>query len=156
RQVVVLRQYEQAAAEDPEGRAALADGVQREARVLDAAVAADLPAPGLLAASPGGEDAGGHPSILMTRLRGHVNLSPAQPDHWLKQIAVAAARIHDAPVAAPSFESWLDPARLTAPDSSTRPALWQTVRDVLHENGGSRETCFIHRDFQHFNFLWTR
>jgi aminoglycoside phosphotransferase (APT) family kinase protein len=156
RQVVVLRQYEQAAAEDPERRAGLADHVRGEARVLDLAIAADLPAPGLLAVSPGGDEAGGHPSILMTRLGGHVNLSPADPDSWLSQIAVAAARIHDAQVAAPSFQSWLDPAHLTAPASSARPDLWQTVSHVLRENGGSLDTCFIHRDFQHFNFLWTR
>jgi aminoglycoside phosphotransferase (APT) family kinase protein len=30
------------------------------------------------------------------------------------------------------------------------------VRNVLLENGESRDSCFIHRDFQHFNFLWTR
>jgi aminoglycoside phosphotransferase (APT) family kinase protein len=130
--------------------------VLREARLLDAAVAAGLPAPGLLAVSAGGEEAGGHPSILMTRLRGQVSLSPADRDSWLKQIAVAAAKIHDAPVAAPPFERWLDPTRLTAPASSARPGLWQTVREVLREDGGSRDTCFIHRDFQHFNFLWTR
>jgi len=146
-QVVVLRQYEQAGADD---------GVQREARVLDAASAAELPAPRLLAVSAGGEDTGGHPAILMTRLGGRVSLSPADPDSWLEQIAVAAARIHDAPVAAPPFERWLDPAHLTAPASSMRPRLWQTVRDVLMERGGSPDRCFIHRDFQHFNFLWTR
>jgi len=156
RQVVVLRQYEQAAAADPEGRAGLVDLVQREARVLDAVTVADLPAPRLLAVSPSGAEAGGHPSILMTRLRGRASLSPADPDRWLKEIAVAAARIHDAAVTAPPFERWLDPARLTAPASSARPALWQTVREVLQEDGGAGDRCFIHRDFQHFNFLWTR
>jgi aminoglycoside phosphotransferase (APT) family kinase protein len=145
-QVVVLRQYEQAAADD----------VLRESRVLDGAVAAGLPAPAAMAVSADGKDAGGHPSILMTRLRGQVSLSPADPKRWLAQIAVAAARIHDAPVAAPPFERWIDPERLTAPSSSARPALWQTLREVLREDGGSRDTCFIHRDFQHFNFLWTR
>lgn len=146
RQVVVLRRYERAAA----------DEVLREARALDGAIAAGLPAPRLLAVSPGGEDAGGHPAMLMSRLRGHVDLSPADPPSWLRQIAVAAARIHDAPVTAPAFESWLDPARLSAPASASRPGLWQTVSGVLREKSGARDTCYIHGDFQHFNFLWTR
>jgi len=156
RQVVVLRRYEQAAAGDPGGRADLADEVLREARVLDGAIAAGLPAPRLLAVSPCGEDAGGHPAILMSRLRGHADLSPADPGSWLRQIAVAAARIHDAPVTAPAFKSWLDPTCLSAPASASRPGLWQTVGSVLREKSGARDTCFIHCDFQHFNFLWTR
>jgi aminoglycoside phosphotransferase (APT) family kinase protein len=156
RQVVVLRQYEQAATDDPQARAQLDQLVLREARVLDAVTAAKLPAPELLAASTNRAETGGPPSILMTRLRGQVSLSPADPDSWLKQIALVAARIHDAPVAAPPFERWLDPARLTAPASSVRPGLWQAVKEVLRQDGGSGDACFIHRDFQHFNFLWTR
>jgi aminoglycoside phosphotransferase (APT) family kinase protein len=27
---------------------------------------------------------------------------------------------------------------------------------VLRDGEGARETCFLHRDFQHFNFLWAR
>ena len=92
----------------------------------------------------------------MTRLPGHIDLTPADPGRWLGQIAVTAARIHDAPVEAPAFERWIDPAELAAPESSSDPALWQSVISVLLENAGSPETCFIHRDFQHFNFLWAR
>src|SRR5262249_45569815 len=125
-------------------------------RLLDGAIAAGLPVPELLAVSPDGAGAGGHPAILMSRLRGHVDLSPADPGAWLRQIAAAAARVHSAPVDAPAFESWLDPADLRAPASASRPGLWRTMISVLREKGGSRDTCFIHRDFQHFNFLWTR
>ena len=156
RQVVVLRQYEQPPADDPAERAGLADRVLREARVLDAAAAAGLPAPASLARSATGDDAGGHPSILMTHLDGQVSLSPEDPDRWLEQIAVAAATVHAAPVAAPPFASWLEPARLTAPASSARPELWRTLREVLRDPHGSPDRCFIHGDFQHFNFLWTR
>ncbi len=145
-QVVVLRQYEGPAR----------DLVEREARVLAAARAAGLPAPELLAASPDGEDAGGHPSLLMTRLPGRVHLAPLDADRWVQQIAVTAARIHDASIVAPPFESWIDPARLTVPASATRPGLWRTLRDVLVQPPAAAPVCFIHRDFQHFNFLWTR
>jgi hypothetical protein len=76
RHVAVLRQYEQAASGDPGGRAALAEEVRHEARVLEGARAHGLPDPGA----------------------------------WLRQIAVTAARFHAAPVAAPAFVTWFDPA----------------------------------------------
>jgi hypothetical protein len=40
-------------------------------------------------------------------------------------------------------------------DRRLRPELWQSAKDVLRQDGGSYETCLIHRYFQHFNFLWT-
>jgi hypothetical protein len=45
--------------------------------------------------SADGADAGGHPSILMTRLRGQMNLSPADPGSWLRQIAGMTARVEE-------------------------------------------------------------
>ena len=27
---------------------------------------------------------------------------------------------------------------------------------LMREDGGAEDTCFMHGDFQHFNFLWTR
>ena len=156
RQIVVLRQYEQAAADDAAGRAGLAGQVRHEVRVLEGAVAHGLPAPGPLAVSEDGADAGGHPAILMTRLPGQIGLSPADPGAWLRQIAATAARLHDAPVTAPPFVNRFDPARLGVPASASCPELWRTVRSVLREDGGAEDARFIHGDFQHFNFLWTR
>jgi phosphotransferase family enzyme len=150
RQVIVLRQYERSAVHD------LGKIIAREAAILRGIRAAGLAAPELLAACPGGQGAGGSPSILMTRLPGRVDLAPADPGGWLRQIAAVAARIHDASVDAPAYESWFDPAHLTAPAASARPALWRAARDVLAQEAGSPVTCFIHHDFQHFNFLWTR
>ncbi len=149
RHVVVLRQYEQAAGPYP-------GLIEREAGNLRGAHACGLPVPELVAYSSQGQDAGGRPSILISRLRGHVQLAPKDPGAWLAQIAAAAARIHDANVDAPAFESWIDVARLVPPASATRPALWQAVFDVLQQQNGSPAACFIHGDFQHFNFLWAR
>ena len=149
RRFVILRQYERSAVYD------LGSIIEREAAILRGARAAGLAAPGLLAACPGGQDAGGDPSILMTRVPGHTDLAPADPAGWLRQIAATAARIHDAPVAAPGYESWHDPAAVTAPAGSARPALWRAARDVLRQarRPGRR---FIHHDFQPFNLLWRR
>ena len=59
--------------------------------------------------------------------------------------------IHDAPVAAPAFERWIDPARLTVPATAARPDLWRATIEVLQSPPAPPSACFIHRDFQHFN-----
>ena len=148
RTFVVLRQYEQATPHS-------ADLVEREAETLRGVGAAGLAGPSLLAFSAAGGEAGGHPAVLMSRLRGHLDLAPADPGRWLGEMAATAAAIHHAPVAAPDFEAWIDPARLTAPGSATRPCLWRDAIAVLRSPPpGPRPRCFIHRDFQHFNLLW--
>jgi aminoglycoside phosphotransferase (APT) family kinase protein len=144
REFVVLRQYERHGA------------VEREAGVLRQAAGAGLPAPRPLAASATGAEAGGHPSLLMTRLPGRVDLSPASQDRWLGQMADAAARIHDAAIAAPAFDRWVDPERLTVPATASRPGLWRTLARVLAQPESPCAPRFIHRDFQHFNLLWSR
>jgi aminoglycoside phosphotransferase (APT) family kinase protein len=146
---VVLRQYEQ------DGQPVM-HLVEREAGILRDANAAGLAAPSLLAYSPGGADAGGRPSVLMSRLRGHLSLAPADPDDWLRQMAAMAAAIHNAQVAAPAFERWIDPEAPAVPASAVRPDLWRAAFKVLRSPHHGGATCFIHRDFQHFNLLWAR
>jgi aminoglycoside phosphotransferase (APT) family kinase protein len=144
REFVVLRQYEH---HGP---------VDREAGVLGQAAGDGLPAPQLLAASATGTEAGGHPSILMTRLPGRANLSPSSRDRWLGQMADMAARIHDAAIAAPAYDRWIDPGQLAVPASASRPELWRTLARTLQEQESPYKPRFIHRDFQHFNLLWSR
>jgi aminoglycoside phosphotransferase (APT) family kinase protein len=146
---VVLRQYEYVAPgfTEPAGP---------EADILRGVRAAGLAAPELIAFSPQGGDADGHSSVLMTRLAGHVYLTPDDPGRWLGQIADTAAAIHDAPVSAGPFKSWTDPARLVPPTSARRPELWRAAIRALQEERPPVPTCFIHRDYQHFNLLWAR
>jgi aminoglycoside phosphotransferase (APT) family kinase protein len=150
RLAVVLRQYERSGIHD------MAKIIEREAGILSGLPASGLAAPELLAACPAGEAAGGNPAILMTRLPGHLDLSPADPGVWLRQMAAAAAAIHGAAVSAPGFESWFDTAALAVPATATRPALWQAAIGVLQQGAGPAGMRFIHHDFQPFNFLWTR
>jgi aminoglycoside phosphotransferase (APT) family kinase protein len=65
-------------------------------------------------------------------------------------------RIHDAAIAAPAYDRWVDPWRLAVPATASRAGLWRTLARVLREQESSYEPCFIHRDFQHFNLLWSR
>jgi aminoglycoside phosphotransferase (APT) family kinase protein len=169
RDVLVLRQYEHA---DGDTTAT----VRHEAATLRAVHDAGLPAPEPIAADPDGRESDGHPAILMTRVPGRLDLTPTDPEGWLRQIAAMAARIHDVQVAAGPFEARIDAAAFTTngwrqrtlslipvsagtpviPASATRPALWEAAFGILRQQAPEPATCFIHRDFQHFNLLWQR
>lgn len=149
REVLVLRQYEHAGHDE----AAL---VRDEAATLRAVHDAGLPAPEPMAADADGRESDGRPAILMTRLPGRLDLAPADPEGWLRQIAAMAARIHDAQVAAPPFRGRTDAAAPVIPASATRPAVWEAASAMLRQQAPEPAPRFIHRDFQHFNLLWQR
>jgi aminoglycoside phosphotransferase (APT) family kinase protein len=181
RDVLVLRQYEHTDSDMAErfaqagaaGRAAL---VRHEAATLRAVHDAGLPAPEPIAADADGRESDGHPAILMTRLPGRLDVTPADPEGWLRQIAAMAVRIHDVQVAAGPFEARIDAAAFTTngwrqrtrsliptsagtpviPASATRPAVWEAAFGILRQQAPEPATCFIHRDFQLFNLLWRR
>jgi Ser/Thr protein kinase RdoA (MazF antagonist) len=149
REVLVLRQYEHAQRDT----AAL---VRDEAATLRAVRDAGVPAPEPIAADADGRASDGHPAILMARLPGRLDLTPADPQGWLRQTAAMAVRIHDVQATARPFRSRIDAAAPVIPASATRPALWQAAFAVLRQQAPEPATCFIHRDFQHFNLLWRR
>lgn len=146
---MVLRQYEHA---ERDTTAMVRD----EAATLRAVHDAGLPAPEPIAADADGRESDGRPTVLMTRLPGRLDLTPADPERWLRQIAAMAARIHDVRVAAPPFRSRIDAAAPAIPASATRPAVWERAFGILRQQPPEPATCFIHRDFQHFNLLWRR
>jgi aminoglycoside phosphotransferase (APT) family kinase protein len=155
RDVLVLRQYEHAslALADSETAALVRD----EAATLRAVHDAGLPAPGLIAADADGSEPDGHPALLMTRVPGRVDITPADPEGWLRQIAAMAVRIHDVQVAAPPpFRSRIDAAAPVIPSSATRPAVWEAAFAILRQQPPEPATCLIHRDYQPFNLLWRR
>lgn len=89
----------------------------------------------------------------MTRLPGRLDLTPADPEGWLRQIAVMAVRIHGVQVAAGPFEARIDAARFATngwrqctlslipisagtpvvPASTTRPAVWEAAFGILRQ-----------------------
>jgi len=161
RDVLVLRQYEHADSDMAErfaqaGAAGGAALVRYEAATLRAVHDAGLPAPEPIAADADGRESDGHPAILMTRLPGRLDVTPADPEGWLRQIASMAVRIHDAQVAAGPFEERIDAAVPVIPASATRPAVWEAAFGILRQQAPEPATCFIHRDFQLFNLLWRR
>jgi aminoglycoside phosphotransferase (APT) family kinase protein len=130
--------------------------VRREAWVLRAAHDAGLPAAEPLAVDADGTETSGHPSLLMTRLPGRVDVTPVDPEGWLREIAVVAAKIHGAPIAAGPFRPRADADAPAVPGSATRPELWRAAFSILRQPAPEPVTCFLHRDYQHFNLLWRR
>jgi aminoglycoside phosphotransferase (APT) family kinase protein len=167
--VLVLRQYEDTDSDT-------AATIRHEVAMLRAVHYAGLPAPEPIGADADGRESGGHPVVLMTRLPGRIDLTPADPEGWLRQIAVMAARIHRAQVAAGPFEARIDAAPFATngwrqstrrlipisagtpivPPSATRPAVWEEAFGILRQQAPEPAICFIHRDFQPFNLLWRR
>jgi hypothetical protein len=71
RTFVVLRQYP--------GGLGLRGSLEKEIANLGVVAGSGLPVPSILATDVAGASTGGTPSLLMTRLQGHVHLNPAEP-----------------------------------------------------------------------------
>jgi aminoglycoside phosphotransferase (APT) family kinase protein len=149
---VVLRRWSRHDMADP------AAFVRDEVAILRALRAVDLgvAVPTLLAVSPTGLGAGGHPALLMDRLPGRVHLNPRDPKRWLRQMATTAVRIHHAAIEANPYESWLKPEELERPADAARPDLWDSAHAIIRGVPPSYVPRFFHRDYQHFNLLWVR
>jgi aminoglycoside phosphotransferase (APT) family kinase protein len=128
--------------------------VAREAAVLTSLERSDVPAPRLVASA--GDGVRGGPALLMTRVPGRVFLMPRDRDRWLRQMAEMLARIHEVDATGPGFETWLEADKLTPPPDTSRTDIWREAFALVAVQPGATHTCFIHRDYQHFNLLWSR
>jgi aminoglycoside phosphotransferase (APT) family kinase protein len=131
-----------------------ARAVVSETAVLTALAHSGVPAPRVIGWVADASHAG--PAVLMTRVPGHVHLMPGDRERWLGQMARMLARIHALDLAAKPFESWLDPSRLSPPPDAPRPEIWSEAIQLVANDRAPTRTCFIHRDYQHFNLLWSR
>ena len=128
--------------------------VASEAAVLTALERSDVPAPRVIGSTTDAAHAG--PAVLMTRVPGHVHLMPRDRERWLQQMARTLVRIHALDIDAKPFESWIDHRRLSPPPDAPRPHIWNEAIALVAEERPPTHTCFIHRDYQHFNLLWSR
>lgn len=108
-----------------------------EAFVLEQLQQTPVPAPEVLAVGDG--------MLLMTRMPGRVDLQPRDPESWIRQLAAMLPVIHALPIDGGPFEPWIDLAR--ADDQHLA---------AIAADASVEEQCFIHRDYQHFNVLWSR
>lgn len=139
---------------DLEHEADATGAVTSETAVLTALARSEVPAPRVIGSTTDAADAG--PAVLMTRVPGHVHLMPRDRARWLQQMARMLARIHALDIDAKPFESWLDRDRLAPPPDASRPELWREAIARVAEPREPPPTCFLHRDYQHFNLLWSR
>ena len=154
RTFVVLRQY-------PPGELALQTAMDKEIANLKVVAGSGLPVPSILAADVAGVATEGVPSLLMTRLPGHVHLNPAQPRSWLEGIAEFAARLHSVDLPAPAFQPWTDSwiaplGQFRVPTGAQKPAVWRAAFDAMEAPPPEDGAAFLHCDYLPVNLLWSR
>jgi aminoglycoside phosphotransferase (APT) family kinase protein len=153
RRFVVLRQYP--------GGLGLRESMAREIANLGVVAGSGLPVPDVLAADVAGASTGGSPSLLMTRLPGHVHLNPAEPRAWMTRIAELAVLLHSLDLPARTFgpwtDSWIAPRDgFRVPVGAQKPAVWKAAFGVMSAPPPEDTAVFLHGDFLPVNLLWSR
>ncbi|MFC8798034.1 phosphotransferase family protein [Promicromonospora sp. NPDC057138] len=154
RTFVVLRQY-------PAGSIALRTAMEEEIANLKVVAGSGLPVPTILATDVAGAATRGAPSLLMTRLPGHVHLNPAEHRLWIERIAEFAARLHSVDLPAPTFRAWADSwitplGQFQVPVGAHKPAVWKAAFDALELPPPEDDAVFLHCDYLPVNLLWSR
>ena len=139
---------------DSEWQHWIARAVPLETAVLTKLDRSDIPAPRLIGSTT--DAAVGGPAVLMTRLPGEVHLTPRDRERWLRQMAQMLTRIHALAIDGKPFESWLDHSQLSPPLDASRADVWREAIALVAEERAPTRTSFLHRDYQHFNMLWSR
>jgi aminoglycoside phosphotransferase (APT) family kinase protein len=127
--------------------------VPAETAILRKLHGSDIPAPRVIGST--GDTAVGGPAVLMTRLPGKVHLMPRDRERWLRQMAQMLTRIHALAIDGKPFEPWLDRSQLGPPPDASRPDVWTDAIALVAGERTPTRTCFLHRDYQHFNMLWS-
>ncbi|MDN3017315.1 aminoglycoside phosphotransferase family protein [Paenibacillus sp. BSR1-1] len=96
------------------------------------------------------------PTVLMTRLPGIVELSPANMNLWLDGLAETLVQIHSVDVKdfPWSYNPYVDINSLDIPTWTSCPYLWKKAINRIREPRPYTKQCFIHRDYHPANVLW--
>lgn len=130
--------------------------VERESRTLLGLRERGYPhGPELVAADPTGDATDGRPALLMTRLAGRLLLRPDNPRRWLQQIARELVAIHALEIDAPPYEPWFGAGDLLPKPWRRQTGAWAEAARIVGAGLPSEPGVFLHRDYQHFNLLWT-
>ena len=153
RTFVVLRQYP--------GGLGLHSALETEIANLGVVGESGLSVPRILATDVRGASTGGAPSLLMTRLRGHVDLNPADPQSWMTRIAEMAVQLHSLDLPAKAFQPWTDSwiaprGGFEVPVGARKPTVWTAAFGVMAMPPPIDTAVFLHGDFLPVNMLWSR
>jgi aminoglycoside phosphotransferase (APT) family kinase protein len=97
----------------------------------------------------------GGPAVLMTHMPGKVHLMPRDREWWAAD-GTMLARIHGLALDGTPFESSLDRNQLSPPSDASRADVWREAIAAVAEERAPTRSYFLHRDYQHFNMLWSR
>ncbi|MFD0369713.1 phosphotransferase family protein [Streptomyces sp. NPDC127114] len=132
--------------------------LNREAAVLRLLGGTDVPAAALVAVDATAQYCD-HPSLLMSLLPGAVRLSDKGAGQRAERLARQLLRIHRVSVTAETrpraYQAWTSPERVSPPEDTERPELWQWAVDVIRREPPEYRACFLHRDFHPGNVLFT-
>lgn len=134
------------------------DVAEREACNLQLVERAGIAAPRLVALDGDGEECD-VPAVLMTRISGHLDLKPRDIDSWLRRMAELLPAIHAVSTAGAFVSNWVlwDDLRQAQPPEWTRNRKdWERLIEISRGPWPDYVPRFIHRDFQHYNVLWSR
>lgn len=131
------------------------DLAAHEADALQEAGHTSLCAPELLAWE-NGPDIMGAPFVLMSHLKGEVQLKPRNLGNWIAGLAQQLALLHGhcAPDFGWRYRSWLDRKYLHPPSWAQNPKLWERAIEIAHQKPPPEPIVFLHRDFHPVNVLW--
>ncbi|CAM5303493.1 phosphotransferase family protein [Streptomyces griseomycini] len=130
----------------------------REAAVLRLLGSTDVPAARLVAVDATAQYCD-HPSLLMSLLPGTVRLGDEGADRRAELLAHQLLRIHRLPVIAEArpraYQAWTSPERVSPPEDTNQPELWQRAVNVIRREPPEYRACLLHRDFHPGNVLFT-
>ncbi|TVP93213.1 phosphotransferase family protein [Alkalibacterium sp.] len=99
------------------------------------------------------------PSLLMSHLKGSVELRPEDFNHWLDQLAKALFMIHqiNAPSIKHHYFPYFDSSQPVKADWSSVPEKWEKAFKILkQQKRPDFLPTFIHRDFHPTNVLFEK
>jgi len=134
------------------------DLAAREARILQLVENAGIAAPRLVAVDADGAECD-VPAVLMTRLGGHLELTPRDVELWLRRMAELLPPIQSVKPRGGQVQEWKlweDLRQAQPPTWSRNLADWERLIEMVRRPWPQYEPRFIHRDFQHYNVLWSR
>ncbi|HEY8681020.1 MAG TPA: aminoglycoside phosphotransferase family protein [Candidatus Dormibacteraeota bacterium] len=134
------------------------DLAEKEARNLQLLEQVGITAPRLVAVDPDGAECD-VPAVLMTHMPGHLDLKPRDLESWLRRMAELLPPIHaikPGPVRVQGWEIWDDLRKQSPPAWSARKPEWKRLIAIVRGPWPEYKPRFVHRDFQHYNVLWSR
>lgn len=136
------------------------DLAEKEARNLQLLERDAIAAPRLVAVDVDGSECD-VPAVLMTRIPGHLELDPKELDPWLRRMAELLPPIHSIDPGLVHVQDWKvwdedDLRKIQPPEWSTRKRDWERLIEIVSGPWPAYTPRFVHRDFQHYNVLWSR